>query len=458
MWMITKRRGSAPQGGRWRIAVLAGVMCSAEAAHAGEVVVTAAVGNVVVVIDGAVAGAAPLSRELAPGRHELAFRASDFGANLFTQTIEVPAEGDVDVAVDLGQMTASVRARPAATGAGGPSAVVAPTVAAPARPSADLYVATSEPGARIFIDGQAVEARSPTLVSGVTVGKHTVEARTDCARGKVDIKTEAQTIARAEIALTTGNGALLVSSEPAAAQVILDGKPVGVTPITLKDVSCGEHDIELRVLGYHPSTQSLRVPAFEVTSVKVAMEKERFGTLVVAPSPFEASISLDGVDLGAGPRTFEKVAAGEHTLRVALEGYDADERSVDIVPDVVTRLDVALRPTAIDTPAPPERAATTLPLGRIALNSGVALGGLALGGIAVLNYAQAAEAYEEWLATPRDGAAEAFWDAEVQPRKNAALFLGITGGAMLAGATALWVTTDWSVAAGPGAVELRGRW
>ena len=45
----------------------------------------------------------------------------------------------------------------------------------------------------------------------------------------------------------TGAGSLFVDSRPRGARVLLDGKPVGVTPLQLQDVSAGRHSVQLEL-------------------------------------------------------------------------------------------------------------------------------------------------------------------------------------------------------------------
>jgi hypothetical protein len=56
-------------------------------------------------------------------------------------------------------------------------------------------------------------------------------------------------------------GELLVDSRPAGAAVSLNGKPVGVTPVTLDQLAPGDYSLELRLAGYLPFTTSVQVVA-----------------------------------------------------------------------------------------------------------------------------------------------------------------------------------------------------
>jgi hypothetical protein len=52
--------------------------------------------------------------------------------------------------------------------------------------------------------------------------------------------------AGATAAAKTAQGSLRVTSTPVGAEVLVDGKPRGVTPLTLTDLSLGHHEVELK--------------------------------------------------------------------------------------------------------------------------------------------------------------------------------------------------------------------
>jgi len=67
-------------------------------------------------------------------------------------------------------------------------------------------------------------------------------------------------------------GALDVESRPAGAQVFVDGKAVGVTPLVLSNVAPGEHDVRLEESGYRSWSSNVRVVAGERLRVAASLE------------------------------------------------------------------------------------------------------------------------------------------------------------------------------------------
>ncbi|HUK33944.1 MAG TPA: PEGA domain-containing protein, partial [Vicinamibacterales bacterium] len=68
-------------------------------------------------------------------------------------------------------------------------------------------------------------------------------------------------------------GALIVESRPAGAAVLLDGRRVGSTPLSLGDVRAGNHAVRLERDGYQTWASSVTVAGGEQSRVTASLEK-----------------------------------------------------------------------------------------------------------------------------------------------------------------------------------------
>jgi hypothetical protein len=59
--------------------------------------------------------------------------------------------------------------------------------------------------------------------------------------------------------LTVFSGGITISSEPSGAEVWVDGTPAGTTPLTLDNVTEGDHMVEVRKEGYEPVVENVTV-------------------------------------------------------------------------------------------------------------------------------------------------------------------------------------------------------
>ena len=71
----------------------------------------------------------------------------------------------------------------------------------------------------------------------------------------------------------TGPGSLEVVSRPAGAQVILDGRVVGKTPLTIADVAAGSHSIRLELPGFNGWATMVDVRAGSPIRVAASLEQ-----------------------------------------------------------------------------------------------------------------------------------------------------------------------------------------
>jgi hypothetical protein len=157
-----------------------------------------------------------------------------------------------------------------------------------------LVVRTRPAGARVEIGGRS-RGESPATVTDLAYGRHTVRVSrsgyaTEQRRVTLSARRPAMTVdvtlrrnptrAQAAPARTarppTGGfvGTLVVDSRPAGAKVFLDGRGVGVTPLTLPEVSVGSHVIRLDLAGYRRWSTSIRVVAGERERVAASLEEE----------------------------------------------------------------------------------------------------------------------------------------------------------------------------------------
>ena len=70
-------------------------------------------------------------------------------------------------------------------------------------------------------------------------------------------------------------GALVVASRPSGARVLIDGKDVGKSPLTMRKVAAGHHEVEFRLTGFHRWTTSVTVDAGKTQRVTASLEKDK---------------------------------------------------------------------------------------------------------------------------------------------------------------------------------------
>jgi hypothetical protein len=126
--------------------------------------------------------------------------------------------------------------------------------------------------------------------------------------------------------------------------VLLDGKDVGATPITLRTLALGSHTVRLTRGGYTPEerriTMSVSQPAQSVI-VDLTPTRDRgasnaraesasprppttgatVAALIIDSRPAGAAVYIDGRRVGITPATIDSVRIGQHTIFLELEGF-----------------------------------------------------------------------------------------------------------------------------------------
>ena len=141
-------------------------------------------------------------------------------------------------------------------------------------------------------------------------------------------------------------GWLRVTSPTQGALVEVDGKPVGRTPLKQPiELSPGTHALKVIAPGKRVFERQVEVAASEATSLSAVLEEEP-GRLRVQVEPATAHVRIDGKVVERGRGGSVELAPGSHFVRVEAEGYEAEEKTVEMKAGVEARLDVALRKKA----------------------------------------------------------------------------------------------------------------
>ena len=153
--------------------------------------------------------------------------------------------------------------------------------------------------------------------------------------------------AGATAAAKTAQGSLRVTSTPVGAEVLVDGKPRGVTPLNLTDLSLGHHEVELKGEG-----GTVRRAVTISPTAPATIDEAIFAGFVKVYAPFDVTIAENGRVLRADDSHQIMLPAGAHQLRLTNRalGYDA-VRQVDVKPGEATALQLAPEPSTLTVTA-----------------------------------------------------------------------------------------------------------
>ena len=124
-------------------------------------------------------------------------------------------------------------------------------------------------------------------------------------------------------------GNVAITSEPAGAQLLVDGQARGVTPLTA-EIMAGNHPIELRLEGFKPWTTDVQVKANEPMTLGPVRLGLPDGRLALRSDPAGASVSVAGVYRGQTPLDIELRPDLTQAVVLTKAGYEAATRQVNL--------------------------------------------------------------------------------------------------------------------------------
>jgi formylglycine-generating enzyme required for sulfatase activity len=143
--------------------------------------------------------------------------------------------------------------------------------------------------------------------------------------------------------LVANSAPLSVNSQPAGAQVFIDGKPVGVTPLA-QVLGAATHHVELRLAGFKPWSVDVLVKPNEPQNIGPVRLGLPDASLLVRSSPAGAGVTVGGVYRGNTPLRLVLRPEVETTVIVSQPGYQEASRPLRPRPGASEELNVELAP------------------------------------------------------------------------------------------------------------------
>ncbi|MBP2133053.1 hypothetical protein J2128_000974 [Methanomicrobium sp. W14] len=269
----------------------------------GSIYVTSVPNNAMVYIDGSYVGNTPqLSSGISPGNHNV--QITKTGYQEWGSTAYVSAGN-----------TASLQASLTAVSQYG-----------------SISVKSSPSGASVYLDGN-YQGQTPTVISGVIKGSHTLELNKAgyyewSGYVTVSVGQTSSVYPTLDPIPSPQAGTLYISSTPGNAYIYLDGSYQGVTPSSgsyvIDNVNSGSHTVKLTLSGYQDSTTSVSVPPGGTATVSIPMTAKgssvTTGTLEISSSPTKANVYIDNQYKGITPLTLS-LDAGQYSVTFRLTGY-----------------------------------------------------------------------------------------------------------------------------------------
>jgi hypothetical protein len=202
----------------------------------------------------------------------------------------------------------------------------------PAPAFGTVNISSSPSGAEAYVDGQFV---GYTPVSyGTRTGSHTAEVRLsgyDTYSTSVNVPGGQSVNVNAALVQTVRNGTVTFTSQPAGAQVYVNGTYVGTTPTPTFTYPEGTYQVRFTLNGYTETNLNVTVSRNSNQTIRADM-KPVSGAILIRANIGGALVFVDGQQIGSVPNgsgeiTVRGLTAGTHELVViapAFRTYLAD--------------------------------------------------------------------------------------------------------------------------------------
>ena len=244
----------------------------------------------IVLIDGKEVGPTPWSDEVKPGDRKVAVTLEGYKPD--ERKVPVVAGRDADVSFALAR-------------APGPG---------------KLHIETEPTGAAVVIDD--VHVGTSPFSGEVPPGEHQLQVSLDRYRGVAQgVSLEPGQSLSLKLALQeTGTERvpplIAVTSDPQGAQLLVDGRPSGITPVKVRSVP-GAHEVKLVLDGYVPRTGKINLPDSRDFEMRMAISLRPLrGNAVVQAAP-------DPIDLARAQLKRASSCYRQGDYKCALAGYQA---------------------------------------------------------------------------------------------------------------------------------------
>lgn len=136
--------------------------------------------------------------------------------------------------------------------------------------------------------------------------------------------------------LMLASGILNISSEPAGAEVMVNGIVRGNTPIRVEGVPKGRAIVKFRLNGFADEVRDLAVNAGDIQNLPVVM-KGLPGTLHLVSVPEGARFYVNDEARGVGPLVLPGLMPGQYTVRAELDGFGTMTKTISVDNGAATR-------------------------------------------------------------------------------------------------------------------------
>ena len=204
-----------------------------------------------------------------------------------------------------------------------------------------LYLSTDLPGASIRIDNSNIDGITPLTIENLSAGEHLVQVEIGPFYGEKMVSIEPNVISRMNIILGDITVNLNVFSTPEGANVSVDGKRYGKTPLTIKDLNVGFHKLIANKKGFVTHIDEVLLEKDKINRVDLTLDVTP--QLTIKSNPAGANIKISGHQKEySNPQKYIELNPGDYQITLIKEKYVPYSENVTLKGGDVKTIDASL--------------------------------------------------------------------------------------------------------------------
>jgi formylglycine-generating enzyme required for sulfatase activity len=199
-----------------------------------------------------------------------------------------------------------------------------------------------EVGADVLLDGESIGS-TPLVDVEIVPGVHQIEfaaSRFIPVTSELDVEGGHAKQALS-VTLTPNWAPVTLQTQPAGAEVFVDGQSRGTTPVQL-ELDAGERALEARLAGHNAWQGSVRVEADVAQALPLVTLSPADGRVELRSAPSEASVNVNGEFRGRTPLSLRLNPGRAHQIVVTKPGYEDAVRELSVAADSGRQLEIEL--------------------------------------------------------------------------------------------------------------------
>ncbi len=193
----------------------------------------------------------------------------------------------------------------------------------------EIRIISNPAAATLIVNGKKL-GKTPFTVKDIAFGSLVVEISKPGYRNhKQTLQVNSPEPRQVTVDLLPCTGSLQLTSSPSHADIVINGKYRGVTPLTLTDLPLGYLDIVVKKGCYQTIRQRLKISDGSKESLNFTLEYS-CGNLEVTSMPSGADVFVAGSKRGVTPYTMTGVKVGDMELILKKKGYDNKKKMISI--------------------------------------------------------------------------------------------------------------------------------